>query len=71
MSVRGFTFDDGQTTEKYDYNYLENIPTSDKTLSVDGEFADAKETGDRIDAVTLTFTDPNNDGNIVVTLGGT
>jgi hypothetical protein len=27
--IRGFTRDGGETVEKYDYNYLENLPTVD------------------------------------------
>lgn len=69
MSVRGFTFDNGQTTEQYDYDYLDNRPISDTTLSVPGKFADAKTTGENIQAITPTYTDPNNDGNIILNLG--
>lgn len=37
--------------KQIDYTALANLPVSDKTLSVRGEFADAKETGDRIDGI--------------------
>ena len=43
----------------------------DDTLTLSGRAADAKATGDAVADATLTFTDPNNDGNIVITRGGT
>lgn len=37
--------------KQIDYTALANLPVSDKTLSVSGKFADAKETGDRIEGI--------------------
>lgn len=42
----------------------------DDTLTQTGKAADAKAAGDAIALATLTFTDPYNDGNIVITRGG-
>ena len=50
MSVRGFTFDNGATSERYDYNYLDNRPTIDTTLTVSGAIPDSKAVGDELDA---------------------
>ena len=43
---------------------------TDTTLSVSGKAADAKTVGDVLaDLSAYTFSDPNNDGNIVITEG--
>ena len=41
----------------------------DDTLTQQGKAADAKAVGDAL-ATLITFTDPNNNGNVVVTVGG-
>lgn len=43
MSVRGFTFDNGATTEQYDFNYLDNKPDIGSGLSTN-DFTDAEKT---------------------------
>ena len=48
--IQGF-----QTTvgvSNYDYNALDNIPESDKTLTLSGAFADALVTGQKISALS-------------------
>lgn len=67
MSVKGFKIND--VTHQYEYPFLDNTPPIDTTLSQSGQFADAKATGDAIEASTPTFADSNSDGNIVITLG--
>ena len=42
---------------------------TDKTLTTQDMPADAKAVGDALSLATIQFTDPNNDGNIVVTIG--
>lgn len=42
---------------------------TDKTLTVTDKAADAKAVGDALGTL-ITFTDPNNNGNVVVTVGG-
>lgn len=49
-SVKGFNFN-GQTY-KYDYNELDNIPETDPTLTEQGSAADAKATGDQVNALS-------------------
>lgn len=48
--IQGFKFhsNNQETVELYDYNSLQNLPESDKTLSVDGGFADGRTVGDEI-----------------------
>lgn len=46
LNTTGFVID-GEVS-KYDYNNLANKPTADSTLTQDGAFADAAETGKRI-----------------------
>lgn len=41
----------------------------DDTLTQQGKAADAKAVGDALGTL-ITFTDPNNNGNVVVTIGG-
>lgn len=67
MSVKGFKIDGA--THQYEYPFLDNKPVIDTTLSQPGQLADAKATGEAIEASTPTFVDSNNDGNIVITLG--
>lgn len=67
MSIIGFKVNG--STEQYNYPNLDNRPVPDETLSQEGQPADAKATGNAIGAITPQFTDSNNDGNIVITLG--
>ena len=47
------------------------IPQIDSTLSQQGRPADAKAVGDALaNFSAYTFSDPNDDGNIVITAGG-
>lgn len=50
-------------------DFIKNKPVSDKTLTQEGRFADAKATGDAIAAVVLTATD-DGDGVVTLSLGG-
>ena len=48
----------------------ETVTTAiDDTLTQQGKAADAKAVGDALGTL-ITFTDPNNNGNVVVTVGG-
>lgn len=46
MSIKGFKLTDN-SVEQYDYNYLDNIPETDTTLSIAGAAADSKIVGDK------------------------
>lgn len=50
MSIQGFIVNN--QTYRYDYPALDNAPIIDSTLSQSGEAADAKATGDRLEALT-------------------
>lgn len=49
--------------------YTASGVNTDTTLAVAGMPADAKAAGDKLTAITVRFSDPNADGNIVVTIG--
>ena len=52
----------GGAARKIDYNALANLPTSDKTLEVDGGFADAKEVGDRLKNISESIVNASLSG---------
>lgn len=52
----------GGAARKIDYNALANLPTSDKTLKVDGGFADAKEVGDRLKNISESIVNASLSG---------
>ena len=48
-AIVGFRWSGDNIVHKYDYNALVNAPVPDTSLSIPGEFADAKATGDALD----------------------
>ena len=66
--LKGIVAPDG-TTHRFDHEYLvgnPSIPKIDTTLTQEGQAADAGSVGKRILMSTSTFSDPNDDGNIVI-----
>lgn len=51
-----------------EYSGIAGIPVSDKTLSVDGDFADAKTVGDKFKAVNTDLSNKANGKGITLSI---
>jgi len=62
-AIQGFQLSQGGDIEKYDYNALDNKLELDTTLQISGQAADAKSTGDKINAVESNLSNLINDNS--------